>query len=506
MPYHRKHVLTGLEGKSAGVVLSQDLSTASSSHTSAPLLIKSLRSTQSTPTAVEEMNTQVFRSNASPDTQLIVNELDGKRLEVSTVSQNHLVSLVYSKFISAASCSLSHTLGKRQGWIQLGPHACIDARTLGDDPVDYSDPHAWVATTSRVSFDVKWLSCGTLLISVLQTRLPKHSRVATALSQGADAAGLALGSLVVFSPFGVRGKYLGTEDPPKSDPQRKGTIQIKASVLSRLAYRGIRVIQDSTWIQVHVEHESNIFGDPLVSLWPADLCLCEDTTASLSGEDREDFTTSIVDCSIDPLEQAESWVRGKAARREALQERLREESQRAQVAQDIEDTDDEEGLSPLELPLDQGITPQDVSGIYPTPPDGPPQAPPGLSNPHNLHSGDYNNEEKDLQPGDEARGDYDAQENDDLFGDMDIDMFASNGLTEADFRFFDEPGMIDEDMRDTGQAMTLDETNETADNPMLSDEKVLAMTPHERPDSRSDQKLAEPQEIDTGDQGMESFH
>ena len=452
------------------------------------------------------MNTQVFRSNASPDTQLIVNELDGKRLEVSSVSQTHLVSLVYSKFISAASCSLSHTLGERQGWIQLGPHACIDARTLGDDPVDISDSHAWVATTSRVSFDVKWLSCGTLLISVSQTRLPKCSRLSTVLSEGANAAGLALGSPVVFSPFGVRGKYLGTEDSPKSDAQRKGTIKIKASVLSRLADRGIRIIQDATWIQVHVEHESNIFRDPSVSLWPAELCFCEDTMTPFSGEDLENFNGSIVDCSIDPLEQAESWFRGKAARREALQEKLKEERQRAQVTQDVEDTDDEEYLSPLEIPFDQGITPQDVSGIYPTPPDGPPQAPPGLSNPQNLHSGDYNNEEKDLQPSDEARGDYDAQENDDLFGDMDIDMFASNGLTEADFKFFDEPGMIDEDMRDTGQAMTLDETAETADSPMLSDEKVSAVTSHERRDSKSDQKLAEPQEIDTGDQGMESCH
>jgi len=29
--------------------------------------------------------------------------------------------------------------------------------------------------------------------------------------------------------------------------------------------------------------------------------------------------------------------------------------------------------------------------------------------------------------------------NDELFGEMDIDMFASNGLTEDDFNFFDEP-------------------------------------------------------------------
>ena len=436
----------------------------------------------------------------------MVNELDSKRLEASGVSHNHSVSRVYSNFISAASCSLSHALGKRQGWIQLGPHACIDARTLGYDPVDHPDSHAWVATTSRLSFDVKWLSCGTLLISVFQTRLPKHSRVSTVLSEGVNHAGLALGSPVVFSPFGIRGQYLGTEDPPKSNPQRKATIQLKASVLSRLAYRGIRVIQDATWIQVHVEQGSNAFSDPLVSLWPADLCFCEDTMVSLSGEDLESSNRSIVDCSIDPLEQAESWFRGKAARREALQDRLREESQGTQVAHDIEDTDDEEGLSPLEIPLDQGITPQDVSGIYPTPPDGPPQPLSGLSNPHNLHSGDYVNEEKDLRPSDEARGDYDAQENDDLFGDMDIDMFASNGLTEADFRFFDEPGMMDEDMRDTGQVMTLDETNETADHPMLSDENVLAITPHERRDSRPDQKLAELQEVDTGDQGMESCH
>ena len=39
----------------------------------------------------------------------------------------------------------------------------------------------------------------------------------------------------------------------------------------------------------------------------------------------------------------------------------------------------------------------------------------------------------------EPSGQHGNRENDDLFEDIDIDMFTTTGLTEADFSFFDEP-------------------------------------------------------------------
>ena len=222
----------------------------------------------------------------------------------------------------------------------------------------------------------------------------------------------------------------------------------------------------------------------------------------IRGEDGDPFDRPLADASVDPLEKVESWFLGKAARMEASRIRLQEENKEAQALKDVEDTDDEDSSSPFEMPVDQGISPQDVSGIYPTPPDGLPPALLGSSNSNNLRPGDYDDEEKELHPSDETRGDYDGQENDDLFGDIDIDMFASNGLTEADFSFFDEPGMIDEDLRETGQVMALDDTNETTDHPMAFDGQGLTATLHQSGDTGLDENIAEDQEDNVSARGM----
>ena len=438
---------------------------------------KTARSAHPTATAVEELNTQAYSTNASANAQSSTSERSHK---AGRATQNYSVSEVYSNLTFAVSRSLSHSLGKRRGWLQIGPNACIDARTLGDDPFSNSELHSSIATTRKLSFDVKWLSSGTMLISFFQVRLPRLKRISEMLSRGTQPSGLAIGSPLLLSPSGIRCHYQGTEGSLKSNFQRKSAVQIKASILSHLSYQGLRPMQEAMWIQVQTDPESNVSVNAPVSLWPADLCLCMDLKAPISDEEGELSNTPLPDSSADPLEKAESWFLGKSARAEALRIRELEENQKAQALKDVEDTDDEDTFSPFEISVDQGITPQDVSGIYPTPPDGLPLALLASSNPNNLRSGDYDDEEKELQPNEDTRGAGDGQANDDLFGDMDIDMFASNGLTEADFSFFDEPGMIDEDLRETGQIMALNDTNETADQPMTLDEPDMASTLNNR--------------------------
>lgn len=447
---------------------------------SAPPVIKTARSIQPTTKAIEELNTQAYGSNVSVNVQPSTSQSSQK---VEEASQGHSVSEVYSNFISAVSRSLSHSLGKRRGWVQVDPHACIDARTLGNDLFDNPELNSWRATTHKVSFDVRLLSSGTLLISFFQIRLPRLTRMSKILSRDTQSTGLAIGTLLLLSPSGIMCHYLGTESSLKSDVQRKSTARTKALILSHLSHQGIRPMQEVIW--VYVQMESKVPITPPVSLWPADLCLCEDLMTLIGGEGGELCGTSLVDGSVDPLEEAESWFLAKSARMEASRLRSLQEDQRAEALRDVQDTEDEDAVSSLGIPVDQGITPQDVSGIYPTPPDGLPPALVGSSNPNNLPSGDYDDEEKGLQPSDETRGDYDGLHNDDLFGDVDIDMFASNGLTEADFSFFDEPGMVDEDLRETGQVMALDDTNETTEYPVGFDGPGSTATQDGRADSGS---------------------
>ena len=466
-------------------------------------MIKTARSAQSTAKAIEELNVHADGSNASSDTQLSIDEPSKKAARAWSTSQGHSVSEVYSKFISAVSFSLSHALGKRREWIQVGPCACIDARTLRDDIFNKFELYPRIATTLQLSFNVKWFPSGMMLISFFQVQLPRYIRVSQMLSGHGQSAALTLGSPLLLSPSGIRCRYMGTEATRQNDAQRKPVAQIKASVLSRLLHQGIRPTHEVTWIQVQ-RAESNLSVGPLVSLWPADLCFREDWQVPINGEGGDLSHRSIVDGSADPLEEAESWFLGKAARMEASRARVQEGNQAVQVLKDVEDTDDEDLWSPFDVPLDQGITPQDVSGIYPTPPDGQAPAVLGFTNP-NVQPDDYGDREKELQPSDEAHGDNDGQENDDLFGDMDIDMFASNGLTEADFSFFDDPGMIDEELRDTGQTMALDDTIEPSEQSMAFVEQGPTVILHERGDGELDQVSAEDQANATGMQGKRAY-
>ena len=468
--------------------------------------MKTARSTQPNPKVIEESNTHAYSSNVSSSIQSSISQPSQKTGETWEAGQDHSVFEVYPKFICAVSSSLSHRLGKERQWIQAGPSSCIDARTLGDDHLDMLELHSYIATTINLFFDVKWLSSGTIIISFFQVQLPKYTRMSTMLSRNNRSTGVAVGSPLLLSPSGVKCQYLGTEDLLKSEVQRKTAAKVKASTLSRLAHQGIRSVQDVSWIQVRQERHSKASDGQPVSLWPADLCFCEDLMTPFSCDNAESLNLSIVDASIDPLQAAESWFLGKSAREEALRARAQEENGGASVPKDVEETDDEDILSPFEIPIDQGITPQDVSGIYPTPPDGLPSALLGPSHPNILQSGDYDDEEKGEQLGDEARGDHQEQEDDDLFGDIDIDMFASNGLTEADISFFDDPDMIDENLRETGPVMALDYADETTNHPVAFDGHGLKAMPHAGVDSGSNRNFSSKDQEDVGTQGTIPGH
>ena len=161
--------LTRIQGTSAGSIRSADLITLNPNLLPPPL-IKSARSLQPTATMVEELNAQAYGSNVSVNAQSMTSELSHK---AGKPTPDPSVFEVYSNLVSAVSSSLSHALGKRRGWLQLGPHACIDGRTLGDNTLDNSELHPWIATTTKLSFDVKWLPSGIIMISFLQVRLPR---------------------------------------------------------------------------------------------------------------------------------------------------------------------------------------------------------------------------------------------------------------------------------------------------------------------------------------------
>ncbi|KAF2494486.1 hypothetical protein BU16DRAFT_618564 [Lophium mytilinum] len=179
----------------------------------------------------------------------------------------------------------------------------------------------------------------------------------------------------------------------------------------------------------------------------------------------------------DPLDLAQQWFCNKPERDKA-QEARRKAQQAEEEAQTKDDSNVLYPSSPLYSRTGAWGDLQPVSGVYPTPPDGvAPQGPvvssagdiPHISGPigsmDGMLSQDSNPRSSDLPGTNDADGTgllgmpgtspklshpFDSQPelnfssslhggNDDLFEDMDEDTFDGNGVTDADFNFFDEP-------------------------------------------------------------------
>ncbi|KAK4696963.1 hypothetical protein P7C71_g1026, partial [Lecanoromycetidae sp. Uapishka_2] len=159
----------------------------------------------------------------------------------------------------------------------------------------------------------------------------------------------------------------------------------------------------------------------------------------------------------DPLAKAESWFLSASVRLRSLEVKRQKLALEAQEIQEPDGTDDEDTLYDLEFQATQGITPQDVSGIYPTPPDGI-RSSLTVSSPTNVQNQVDREAEQSVHPTPQASNrPYAEHESGDLFDEIEMDMFTANGLTEADFSFFDEPSPAYEELQHDGHVIVEDD-------------------------------------------------
>jgi mediator of RNA polymerase II transcription subunit 13 len=244
--------------------------------------------------------------------------------------------------------------------------------------------------------------------------------------------------------------------------------------------------------------------------WPRALCFYYDTTDTRNSDSQlgstasqkidglEWFQTPQSTGFQDPVDVAQHWFLGKPERDKTLEARRKAQKAEEDAARPKEENHG--GLfpsSPLNSRTGAYGDLQAVAGVYPTPPDGvlpgtgissgdTPSISgtttntvlvPGGSNPAiNLSAPQDNANGSGLQlpaTSPDFPGQYDSFNpsggNDDLFEDMDEDYDPGNGVTDADFNFFDDEDDDMPDVTESQDSKSVPVKKETENEPAASD-------------------------------------
>lgn len=412
-----------------------------------------------------EGNINTLRMHIKSKSQAMYYGMDIARDHNQNSRQDFTITEIYPRIVAAILQSFSYSVAEHGDLLRLGPYTFIESRTLGEILVE---DLAWqwpTAKTSTISIQVKWLSSGTLIVAYSRRHIIRLYRASHFLPDD-RRIGLSRGVPLLLCPSGVTAGLHALEEMPRTHPLHRSGMQLKSSISTRLARIGYSVPQDSRWLRVLIKHDPSSRGrqrithhprNASVTLWPSQLCLCTDPVAPDDGRLRDLVDDLTHHGPMDALGKAESWFLGKAARQKALENQRRKDDSELQKVKENWESDNDNDLSDIELQANPYIASQDISGIYPTPPDGIPTNILDFSPNNNLPTTGIGNEENAGSTPSALSRPYEEHGNEDIYGEVDIDMFASNGLTEADFNFFDEPGMNDGTLQEEPTQIIVDD-------------------------------------------------
>ncbi|KAF1976923.1 hypothetical protein BU23DRAFT_626576 [Bimuria novae-zelandiae CBS 107.79] len=307
----------------------------------------------------------------------------------------------------------------------------------------------------------------------------------------------------------------------KVSPLERGIEKWKASVTRWLAWKGYTLAsldKKSAWVRIQFAHpsqsvasSSGFFRPAREVLWPRALCFhFDDVEVEVHPPTALDallikesdalswFETPDSKGFVDPLDLAQEWFLGKAERDKILEAQRKAKKAAEDAARAKEETRNTLPSSPIYARAVAYGELQSVSGVYPTPPDGvlpgtvascgdtpsvsglatniilaPGDKNPAinLSGPQEFNTDDRPHESPTSPDVAMQYEDYNADNHDDLFEEMEEGNFEEgNGVTDADFNFFDDPDGDDIIMHDAPQ---VEETGK-ASEVMIEEDNVLA--------------------------------
>ncbi|KAF1953801.1 hypothetical protein CC80DRAFT_477313 [Byssothecium circinans] len=436
------------------------------------------------------------------------------QLGASSDPQQHDSFAIYELFTSSVVALILYFLVRDHHVVALNYRTVVSKPIVQPD-TDAAKTAPQASPHRLTNVDVFWASSGTLVVSTFSKVKPDiRSLDLVDADEQKDLVGSCvrvapngvLAQITSFDdpldiPINDSNQKLHRKRP-RISPLEQGIEKWKATVRRWLTWKGYMISgleQKSSWVRIRMGHPNRSLGSSSSSplskdiLWPCALCF----SYSRKGDVKQTMTTPVFlidhgDTALkwfetpnstgykDPVDAAQQWFLGKPERDKIMEARRRAK----RVEQDaVRAKEEHQGLlssSPLNARTGAYGDLQAVGGVYPTPPDGIPPGttmasadtpslagagvniilPPGGTNPAiNLSAPQDMMQVEGQQPPtspDFPLG-YDqfntAGNNDDLFEDMEEDGFEGNGVTDADFNFFDEPDEEDVDMPDAADVV-----------------------------------------------------
>ncbi|KAL9024501.1 MAG: hypothetical protein Q9196_006471, partial [Gyalolechia fulgens] len=387
----------------------------------------------------------------------------------SSLDPDSEATTIYHAFISALKSSLLKLLVKGEEWLELGADSCIRLSEGICYPAtaydllldDYGRNAQWLR------LHVRWSLSGILTVS---SHVGSHPGLCTLsdVVKNETVSGrcsIDVGHPVIISPFGSQYEFAG------SDKHDSGSWTVnrctKSSALALLTRLGIRITSDMTWARLrapigHLRGPRSVESRSLIERWwPAHLCF---VMIPIGHTSSTEVLEHIADGTfVDPLVKAQQWFLDRDAREVAIEAQRKEDEDRkleeVRLSEPRMDSQvDEDSATYQAARIDQYLSAQEASSIYPTPPDGLTSHIPSSSmhqmvpttEGHVASADDHEAAASHMletnSSGTNLSGaNFEAGEEPNLFEDMETDMFEANGLTEDDFNFFDEPDGNDND-------------------------------------------------------------
>lgn len=337
-----------------------------------------------------------------------------------------MLSLAYSKALEAMEFSACRLLVQTPNWISFSPLSrlalFLGRRVAGKD------------LSILRSFKCNWHTDGNIDLLALSSNIPNLTTLDDRLKERRGPLHM---ERVILCPLGKFAQYqcLSSEGKDKD---------AKEIIRKELAEVNIPLPRGTIWIKTIVDDlrkqkasDTERLRVPITQVWPAHITLCQ---AARGDTSRHPTPKHPADSNPDHLARAQDWLLGQTNRSNEVRTAQNKLDVQASQPPKEASNGDLEIFEESFTPVSPAIVVPDVSGIYPTPSDGLPSQVPDLDQ-QGTPSGVVDHGTTTVRRDSRSVPGSGIRQNSFSGTDVDMDMFAANDLTEADFNFFDKPDM-----------------------------------------------------------------
>lgn len=404
------------------------------------------------------------------------------------------VEKAHERFLLALMSSISAALCREKGYLPLGRRTLI-APKQSQRCDEMAGTGSSKAQADLLTLDADYTGSKVLVIKATLSETEDLMQFPAANARSTPTREIGKGAILLLAPGALFARYIGllpwlttsrqnNEIPGAilmANAGKPALVSWMRRSLDWLDTKGLDIsrLKAEPWLLVEVNMGSPLSGTPdrsqegpahpVIVPWPSSLCFQRQAKPIIEKQDQ----MPLMDAA-DMVDFVQTWLMTEDERVQTIQKRKQEwEAKKAASKAQAQGDHDLQDLSHMTSPL--ALRRSSLAGmVYPTPPDGvhigPGATPtfdgststPGPPMPHPMDGIEQPLPKPDLDENEhmeafpnQGEGAGFSDSNNNLFDDMgDDDLFgADNGVTDADFSFFDEPDADGGDQMDFGNAL-----------------------------------------------------